>query len=154
MNGLSVAGWGRTLIVLALVAGLGSHRPAQAVEAGKARYQYILNCAGCHQADGSGAKRGGVPSMRSQLGHFVSIPEGRAFLVKVPGTSNSALNNADIANMLNWMLKAFSAETLPAELEPYTEEEVTRLRNAPLANVTAARRDIVDKLAAHGVRVE
>ena len=145
------------LILVAMVTGLGLAGPAQAVdaaEAGKARYQYILNCAGCHQADGSGAKSGGVPTLRGQLGHFVSIPEGRAFLVQVPGTSNSPLKDGEIARMLNWMLQAFSAETLPAALEPYTEAEVTRLRNAPLTDVSATRRAIVTQLAERGLRVE
>lgn len=154
MNGQRGAETVRGLVLVAMLAGLGLAAPAQAAEGGKARYQYILNCAGCHQADGSGAKSGGVPTMRGQLGHFVSIPEGRAFLVKVPGTSNSPLKDGDIARMLNWMLQAFSAETLPPGLEPYTEAEVTRLRNAPLADVSAARREIVAKLAARGVRIE
>lgn len=154
MNRRLVPGGVRRVVLIAIVTGLGLVGPAQAVEGGKARYQYILNCAGCHQADGSGAKSGGVPTMRGQLGHFVSIPEGRAFLVKVPGTSNSPLKDGDIARLLNWMLQAFSAATLPPGLEPYTEAEVTRLRNAPLADVSAARREIVGKLAARGVRIE
>ena len=154
MNRQLVPGGVCRLILLAMVTGLGLASPVQAVEGGKARYQYILNCAGCHQADGSGAKSGGVPTMRGQLGHFVSIPEGRAFLVKVPGTSNSPLKDAEIARLLNWMLQAFSAGTLPPGLEPYTEAEVTRLRNDPLADVSAARRAIVSKLAERGVRIE
>lgn len=154
MNRLLVSGRTGVLVWAALLGASLTAGAAHASEAGKARYQYILNCAGCHQADGSGAKSGGVPTMRGQIGHFASIPEGRDFLVKVPGTSNSALSDADIARMLNWMLQAFSAETLPADLAPYTEAEVTRLRSQPLSDVSAARRAIVSKLAARGVRIE
>ena len=116
-----------------------------------ARRQYILHCTGCHQTDGSGVPSGGVPDMRSQLGHFLKVPEGRAFLVKVPGTSNAALSNADIARLLNWMLRSFSASTLPADFAPYTESEVTALRGAPLDDVAAARATVVSRLAEQGI---
>ncbi len=116
-----------------------------------ARRQYILHCTGCHQADGSGVPSGGVPDMRSQLGHFLKVPEGRAFLVKVPGTSNAALSNSDIARLLNWMLRSFSAPTLPADFAPYTESEVTALRGAPLDDVAAARATVASRLAEQGI---
>ena len=112
-----------------------------------ARLQYILHCAGCHQADGHGAPDSGVPDMRGQLGHFLKLPEGRAFLVKVPGTSNSALSNREVTRLLNWMVRSFSAPTLPADFAPYTEAEVTALRSAPLDNVAGERAAIVTRLA-------
>lgn len=140
------------LVAAGVLATLG--RPAIADEAGHARYQFILNCAGCHQADGSGAKSGGVPTLRGQMGHFLKTPEGRAFLVQVPGTSNSSLSNGDIARMLNWMAKAFSADTVPADFQPYTEAEVTALRSRKLTDVSAVRRGIVAQLAAQGIRIE
>lgn len=120
----------------------------------RARAQYILGCAGCHQVDGSGVSRSGIPTMRNQLGHFLSLPAGRAFLVKVPGTSNSPFSNADIARMLNWMAHEFSAATLPADFTPYTEAEVAAYRSAPLDDVPATRAAIVAQLAARGVVIE
>lgn len=141
-------------LAAAILAMAGMAQPAIADEAGKARYQFILNCAGCHQADGSGARSGGVPTLRGQMGHFLKTPEGRAFLVQVPGTSNSSLSNGDIARMLNWMAKAFSADTVPADFAPYTEAEVTALRSQRLADVSAVRRGIVAQLAGQGVRIE
>lgn len=137
-----------------ILAAAGAAQPAIADEAGKARYQFILNCAGCHQADGSGAKSGGVPTLRGQMGHFLKTPEGRAFLVQVPGTSNSSLSNGDIARMLNWMAGAFSADTVPADFQPYTEAEVTALRSRKLADVSAVRRGVVAQLAAQGIRID
>lgn len=118
-----------------------------------ARLQYILHCTGCHQADGSGAPDSGVPSVRDQLGHFLKVPDGRAFLVKVPGTSNSALSNTDIARLLNWMVRGFSAPTLPADFAPYSEGEVAALRSAPLDNVAAERAAIVTELAGQGISI-
>ncbi|CAL94873.1 cytochrome c4 [Azoarcus olearius] len=160
MNGTRGRGQGRAggrgvpallasaLLCTALSAAAGSD------DAGKARYQFILNCAGCHQADGSGARSGGVPTLRGQMGHFLKTPEGRAFLVQVPGTSNSALSNADIARMLNWMAAAFSAATLPPDFQPYTEAEVSALRANKLTDVSGARRAIVARLVAEGIRIE
>ncbi len=142
------------LLAAGILAVAGAVKPALADDAAKARYQYILNCAGCHQADGSGAQSGGVPTLRGQFGHFLKLPEGRAFLVQVPGTSNSPLSDADIARMLNWMATAFSAETLPADFTPYTAGEVTTLRNRKLTDVSAVRRGIVESLAAQGIAID
>ncbi len=119
-----------------------------------ARMQYLLHCTGCHQADGRGAPSSDVPDMRGLIGHMAHDPEGRAYLVKVPGVSNSALNNADTARLLNWMLQSFSAATLPADFAPFTETEVKRLRAAPLDDVAATRASVIQRLQARGLPVQ
>ena len=118
------------------------------------RQYYLLNCAGCHQFDGTGSAAHEIPKMRGVVGHFLRLPEGRAFLVQVPGTSNSALSDAQIAVLLNWMLPHFSGEQIPPDFVPYTADEVTRLRNQRLEDVAAARAAIVRRLASMGYRVE
>jgi hypothetical protein len=65
----------------------------------------------------------------------------------VPGTAQSSLTDAEVAGVLNWMLETFSAEQLPADFEPYTEEEVARLR-VPLLEVREVRRQLVEQIAA------
>jgi mono/diheme cytochrome c family protein len=125
---------------------------AQAGDMG--RQHYILNCAGCHQFDGTGSRAHEIPNMRGAVGHFLRLPEGRAFLVRVPGTANSKLTDAQVATMLNWMVYEFSRAEVPPDFKPYTPEEVTRLRHAPLDDVAARRAAIVAKLAAMGYRVE
>ena len=118
------------------------------------RQYYLLNCAGCHQFDGTGSASHEIPRMKGVVGHFLRLPEGRAFLVQVPGTSNSALSDAQIAVLLNWMLPHFSREEIPADFVPYTADEVTRLRNQRLDDVAATRTAIVKRLASMGYRVE
>ena len=118
------------------------------------RQHYVLNCAGCHQFDGTGSRSHEIPNMRGAVGHFLRLPEGRAFLVQVPGTSNSKLSDAEIATMLNWMVAEFSRREIPPDFKPYTTAEVTRLRSHPLDDVAATRAAIVAKLAAIGYRVE
>lgn len=143
----------RLALAAALAGGGLAAGPAVADADHAARMQYILHCAGCHQADGHGAPDSGVPDMRGQLGHFLKLPEGRAFLVKVPGTSNSALSNREVTRLLNWMVRGFSAPTLPADFAPYTEAEVTTLRSAPLDNVAGERAAIVARLAGQGITI-
>jgi mono/diheme cytochrome c family protein len=118
------------------------------------RQNYILHCAGCHQLDGSGAPGSGVPKIKGVLGHFPRLTEGREFLVQVPGSSNSALNDLEVAELLNWMLHHFSRDELPADFVPYTTDEVTRLRAQRLTDVTAARAGVVKKLAEMGFKAE
>jgi mono/diheme cytochrome c family protein len=118
------------------------------------RQYYLLNCAGCHQFDGTGSAAHEIPKMRGVVGNFLRLPEGRAFLVQVPGTSNSALSDAQIAVLLNWMLPHFSSEQIPPDFAPYTADEVTRLRRQRLDDVAATRTAIVRRLAGMGYRVE
>ena len=114
------------------------------------RNHYLLHCSGCHQADGSGRVDNGIPRMKDQVGHFLHLPEGRAFLVQVPGTAQSSLSDADTAAMLNWMLQAISAQQMPADFVPYSTEEVTRLRATPLPDAPRTRRLLVEQLRAQG----
>jgi mono/diheme cytochrome c family protein len=118
------------------------------------RNYYVLNCAGCHQMDGSGSAAHEIPNMKGAVGHFLRLPEGRAFLVQVPGTSNSALTDAEIAVLLNWMLPQFSRAEMPPGFVPSTADEVTRLRKQRLDDVAGTRAAIVTRLAGMGYPVE
>ena len=68
---------------------------------------YMLQCMGCHTpAHGSG-EPGRVPSMRMTLAALAVVPEGRRFLVQVPGSAQSTLSDAELAELLNWMIRNF-----------------------------------------------
>lgn len=120
----------------------------------RAHTNYLLHCSGCHQADGSGNVGNGIPRMQGQVGHFLRLPEGRAFLVQVPGTSQSSLNDADVAQLLNWMVRALSPAEVPTDFQPYTTDEVTRLRSVHLADAPAARQHVVERLRQDGFKVD
>ena len=126
--------------------------PASAAAAG--RGYYTLHCAGCHQTDGTGSAAHEIPNMKGTVGHFLRLPEGRAFLVQVPGTANSPLSDAQVAVLLNWMLPQFSQAELPPGFVPYTAGEVTRLRNDRLDDVAGTRAALVTRLAGMGYLVE
>lgn len=118
------------------------------------RTQYLLHCSGCHQQDGSGSPENAIPSMKDRVGHFLRLPEGRAFLVQVPGTSQAALGDGDIADLLNWMVTALSRNEVPPDFAPYTRDEVGRLRARPLNDAAGTRREIANRLRRMGFNVD
>jgi hypothetical protein len=67
---------------------------------------------------------------------------GREYLIQVPGLSQSRLDDATAARLLNWILRKFSANRLPADFAPYTPEEVAHFR-ADKAGDAKIRRDAI-----------
>lgn len=118
------------------------------------KVNYMLHCSGCHGADGAGSPGVGIPDMRGTLGHFFKAKLGREFLIQVPGTSQTSMSDAEVAVMVNWMLKEFSAAEVPAGTPPYTEQEVRQLRANRLADVPGRRAAIISELKAQGISIE
>lgn len=127
---------------------------AQAGIATNPRSLYVLHCAGCHGFDGSGVADKGVPSMRDTLGHFLRLPEGRAFLVQVPGVNNAGLSDEQIAQVTNWTIKTFSAQAAPAGWAPYTAGEVTDAKRHRPTDVAKLRAELIRRLRGEGVAIE
>ncbi len=117
----------------------------QAAVAYEPRINYMLQCMGCHTPDGSG-EPGRVPSVKATLGPFARSPEGRRFLVQVPGASQSTLSDAELADLLNWMIQNLSTDK-PARFAPYTEAEVAGYRRTPLVEVQATRAKLLQSIA-------
>ena len=111
----------------------------------RAQSNYMLNCQGCHLADGSGLP-GSVPSMRDFVGSFLAVPGGRDFLVQVPGSSNSPLSDAELAELLNWILTTMSAEQLGSDFQYYTAGEVQEMRRHVLLDVAEVRSGLVAQM--------
>jgi len=99
---------------------------------------YMLNCMGCHLADGSGAT-GKVPSIRDTLVAFAQLEQGRRYLVQVPGTAQSSLSNAEVAELLNWMMRNLSAVSTPVGLTDFTAAEVASDRSIRLSDAAGMR---------------
>jgi cytochrome c553 len=110
-----------------------------------AREHYMLHCQGCHLADATG-REPYVPNMVNQIGRYLAVPGGRAYLVQVPGTAHSPLTDAEIAELLNWALHEFSAATVPADFRPYTAAEVAGYRGTRPADILARRRTLLAAL--------
>ena len=113
------------------------------------RIDYQLNCMGCHLADGSG-EAGRVPSIRDTLLLFSESPQGRNYVIRVPGVAQSPLSDAATAALLNWMVRNLSDAAVPPSFVDYTAAEVARSRSHPLAHVRRARARLLRTAAAKG----
>lgn len=107
---------------------------------------YMIHCQGCHLEDGAGAP-GKVPSMKDFVGNFLRVPGGREYLIQVPGSATSGVDDQGLADILNWILENLSPNEIPADFEPYTGEEVARLR-VPLTHAGETRNHLLEKLEA------
>lgn len=110
---------------------------------------YMLYCMGCHGPEAQGVP-GKVPPLAGMLGRFMRTPEGRNYILRVPGAANSALSDAQLCAVLNWLTERYGAAGEPAP-SPLSEHEVSAARRTPLADVLATRREVVSKLAASGI---
>ncbi|MCP5091722.1 MAG: cytochrome c, class I [Gammaproteobacteria bacterium] len=86
--------------------------------------------------------------MNNFLGYFLHSREGRDFVIRVPGVSLAQLPDDEIAELMNWLINAYSAEQRPDEFVPYTESEVNALRKSPEADPLATRLRILEAIAA------
>jgi cytochrome c553 len=111
----------------------------------RAWQHWTLNCQGCHRPDGTGSA-GTAPSIAGTVARFLSVPGGREYLGRVPGVATSPLSDADLSEVMNWMLWRFDREHVPANFQPYSAEEVARLRRSPLRlEASQMRADLLKK---------
>jgi mono/diheme cytochrome c family protein len=110
---------------------------------------YMLHCMGCHGTEAQGVP-GKIPPLANMLSRFMRTAEGRNYVLRVPGAANSALSDAQLAAVLNWLAVTYDSSASARDLAPFTSEEVSRLRHTPLVSVLAARSVVVRDLAATG----
>ena len=123
--------------VAALLAAVaGAAEPAASVPVGVSRHDldwqhWVLDCQGCHRADATGSTDT-APGLAGQVSKFTRVPGGREYLGRVPGVATAPLSDADLAELLNWMLWRFDRADLGDHFRPYTAAEVGALRRQPL----------------------
>nr|WP_232515105.1 cytochrome c [Burkholderia ambifaria] len=121
-----------------------------APDATLARQHWVLNCMGCHTATGGGIP-GKVPPLANSLGYFTHLPAGREYVMRVPGASNSALSDQDLADVLNWVLTTMNRDALPRDFKPYTAAEVAAHRRPAFSDVATVRAGLVRTLRERGI---
>jgi hypothetical protein len=104
--------------------------------------EYMLDCMGCHQADGAGVP-GKVPDMRSALVPLARTAAGRRYLIQVPGVAQAPLSDAELAQLVNWMVRHLSARAIPGSFRAFTPGEVAAYRGTPLVEVVRMRRRLL-----------
>ena len=97
------------------------------------RINYLLYCSGCHRPGGEG-KPPHVPTLHHELGRMLSVPQMRAYLVRIPGATQAPINDTELTGVINWVLEEFNAETLPEGFVYLSVEEVTAARKKLLAD--------------------
>ena len=133
--------------LLRLAVALAAGATAAAASASPAQ-DYTLYCMGCHGPQAQGVP-GKIPPLAGSVSLFMRTPEGRDYVLRVPGAANSALPDVQLAAVLNWLAETYGAPGAP-QPAPFTVDEVTRVRRTPLADVQARRREVVRVLAASG----
>lgn len=111
---------------------------------------YMLQCAGCHRFDGAGATHRGIPSFQDSIGLFTYLPAGRDYMIRVPGSSQSQLNNADLAQVLNWIVATFSPDQITSTYKPFTASEVGASRPYRFDDVVPVRKVLQQELEQQG----
>ena len=114
---------------------------AASVSRADPRADYLLHCGGCHLPNGAGAPPE-VPTLINTLGPIVASPEGRDYVVRVPGASQTPLDDKRLADVMNWVLTTFNADTLGASFKPLTGAEVGKSRRQVLADPLKLRRSL------------
>ncbi len=109
---------------------------------------YTLFCMGCHGAQAQGVP-GRVPPLAGALSRFMRAPQGRDYVLRVPGAANSALSDAQLTGVLNWLAER-DAVAGGAPVAPFTVAEVAAARHTPLERVQETRRTVIRALAAGG----
>ncbi|WP_271407890.1 cytochrome C [Pseudomonas sp. Q1-7] len=136
----------------------GNEAPQKAIaQAGYSTpVNYQLQCAGCHLGDGTGSKANDTPKMKGFVGNFLKVDGGREFLVRVPGMSQSALNDAQLADLLNWLMRkdGMAGNSVPDDYKPYTEAEVASIRKVSLLNLPETRAGLIRAMREQGIEID
>ncbi|WP_454915181.1 c-type cytochrome [Xanthobacter sediminis] len=120
-----------------------------AARAGDPQTVYALHCAGCHQADGRGDHRAGVPPFPGVVDQVLRQPDGRLFLTQAPGLLSAGLPVETEAELLNWIVATFAPETA-RQVPAFTAAEIADLRRRPVADFSGLRREIAAEIARRG----
>ena len=145
-----------------LVIGLGSANAATDAV-------FVSNCGVCHQPNAHGVP-GVYPPLADQVGKYVHLKEGRAYLIKVLSFGMTGkfeshgstydgympswpqLSDKQIAEALNEVLTNFNAKLLPKNFTPITADQVAKYRAKRLSpgQVFKTRQELMEALGKAG----
>ncbi len=101
----------------------------------QARIDYVENCGGCHGVAGDTVPAH-LPELAGRVGWFMCTPEARAYLIRLPNVAHSRIkDNAELADLMNYVVFVLGKGTAPAGTAPFTADEVARERKLALTNM-------------------
>lgn len=136
------------LVSVMLLAGTVIPGLAGETTTSSARANYILHCSGCHGMSGAGTVEGGIPAFPNSVGHIAGSELGRTYITHVPGVVSTEMEDAEIAEVLNYILDEWSDGG-----QHFTAKEVTRRRAENVGDVVELRREVVEELKRAGVEI-
>ncbi len=107
---------------------------------------YVMHCQGCHRADGQGLPSV-VPGFGAQLAQILQTAGGRDYLIRVPGVSMAPIDDAQLADVLNWVLGRYLKSDLPTTYPRFTAQEVASIRRPPLNRPLLERQRLLNTKA-------
>ncbi|GBQ31610.1 cytochrome c class I [Gluconacetobacter sacchari DSM 12717] len=120
--------------VLAIVAVAGLMMPGRGAWAlDQVRSTYLEKCGGCHGIEGRSGQTY-IPTLRDRVGTLSCTPEGRTYLLTVPGVSMSLIrDDALMARVMNFVLFDLGGESTPTGTRPFTAAEIHAQRGHALS---------------------
>ncbi len=101
----------------------------------RGQFHYTQSCGGCHGLLGVSA-RDEVPVLRDRVGAFLCTREGRDYVVRLPNVAFARMDDATLAEALNFMMFGLGGSSVPppsrATARPFTAHEIHGLRMRPL----------------------
>jgi hypothetical protein len=139
-------------LLAAAPAAAGDYAPGRPLERFEgARADYALRCKGCHGFAGQGTP-GHVPRLSGFVGLYTHLPEGRDYLMRVPGVARAGLDDGRLAAVLNWMLATYGEGLIAPDFARFTPEEVGKARRKPLrAEREALRARLIAEMRGRGL---
>lgn len=101
-----------------------------------AQSDFIEQCAGCHGVRGTTVPAH-LPEIKDRVGWFMCTPGSRAYLLRLPNVAHSRItDNAQLADLMNYVVFVLGGKSVPAGTKPFTAEEVTHERQFALTSVS------------------
>jgi len=140
----------RAVIGLAVVLGVIAiiwQSAAKVPTFNRTQTQYIELCSGCHGVRGRSVPTA-VPTLWGRVGYFLCDKNSRAYLGRLPNIALAPINDADLADLVNFVVFSLGNGSAPKGARPYTAEEIGKLRAEPLSSVAlrAYRGKVVEKM--------
>lgn len=135
-----------TVLALALPAPASAGPDPAMPQATPAQTRYLVGCGGCHGIQGVSQSRV-VPQLRDQVGYFLCTEAGRGYAVRLPNVAFADMNDADLAEMMNFVMFGLGGQSSRGG-RPYTAAEVGQLRKRPLVQdrLLSARTRVVAQM--------
>jgi hypothetical protein len=112
--------------------------PARQTVLTSAQSDYIEHCGGCHGIQGRSFPAR-VPQLRDKVGYFLCNERSRRYLLQLPNVALSPTDDAQLADIMNFVVFGLGGASARPGARPFTAEEVAATRHQPLATTSLVK---------------